>query len=204
MGFPATFNENQHNARVLAGKIAKEKRCPRCGYHGSMPYHVCTAPVDSVNSPKSTSETSALPPTASPDAEKVSEQGQISEKELQRQISQLLRLKGIWFSWSRTDKATRGVVGTPDFLFAIKSQPVAFECKVGNGKLSDDQERVKLQMEQNGWYYFVVRSTADAFEFVKRGLEPRRGRKTLNVKSTLGLTPNVERTTHSPLVPRTC
>jgi hypothetical protein len=38
----------------------------------------------------------------------------------------------------------------------------------------------------------------------ERRAEPRRGRITLNAKSTLELTQTVERKTHSPLVPATC
>lgn len=93
---------------------------------------------------------------------------EISEKQLQKEISQLLNLRGIWFAWSRTDRPTHNIKGTPDFIFSIGGKSLAMECKVGNNDLSDDQKYVRAKMESNGWTYQVIYTTAEAFEFLKQ------------------------------------
>jgi hypothetical protein len=125
---------------------------------------------------KTDAPSNALPPPASPDAPKASEHGsnrptpngeQISEKELQKQVGQLLRLKGVWFDVQRMDKKTRGVVGRPDFLFAWQGRPCAFEFKVGYNQLSSEQSATIETMKAQGWRVAVIRSTQEAFEFLK-------------------------------------
>lgn len=89
-----------------------------------------------------------------------------SERDLQKQIANLLRLRGIWFSWARMDRATTNMLGTPDFLFARAGQACAMEVKFGKGKLRVEQERAVLEMERNGWCVAVVRSVEEAREFL--------------------------------------
>jgi hypothetical protein len=81
-----------------------------------------------------------------------------SEKDLQKQICNLLSLRGIWFSWSRMDCKTTAKVGTPDFLLVSNGIPIALEAKFGNGKLSEEQERTHALMTRDGWKVRVVRS----------------------------------------------
>ncbi len=81
-----------------------------------------------------------------------------SEGELQKQICNLLNLRGIWYSWSRMDRRTTAKVGTPDFLLVVNRVPIALEAKHGKGKLSEDQERTHQQMTRDGWKVRVVRS----------------------------------------------
>lgn len=91
----------------------------------------------------------------------------LSERELQKQVGQLLRLKGVWFDVQRMDKKTRGVVGRPDFLFAWQGRPCAFEFKVGYNQLSSEQSATIETMKAQGWRVAVIRSTQEAFEFLK-------------------------------------
>lgn len=89
------------------------------------------------------------------------------EKELQENIAALLRQRNIWFARQRMDKRATGVVGTPDFLFAFMGKPVAFECKVPSGKVTDDQRKCHDAMAENGWFVYVVMSEAVAVTILK-------------------------------------
>lgn len=89
------------------------------------------------------------------------------EKQVHKQIENWLRLRGIFFIHSRTDKKTTNAVGTPDFVFAWnwerspfidRTTPVAVEVKVNGNKLSDAQKAVRKQMIEDGWNYNVVDS----------------------------------------------
>jgi len=94
-----------------------------------------------------------------------------SEKQLQGQIVQLLRLKGIEPCWHRTDKKSAATIGWPDITFAV-NQPFgacAWEVKIGDGRLSDEQKKmaVRLMSPPNGWRYAVVRSIDEALAILK-------------------------------------
>src|SRR5438105_3384705 len=83
-----------------------------------------------------------------------------TEKLLQEQIANWLRQHDTWFCRSRMDRKTSNGLGTPDFLFTWPYQrggfaPVAVECKIGNATLSEEQERVRKEMLDCGWFYFV-------------------------------------------------
>src|ERR1043165_8946289 len=77
-----------------------------------------------------------------------------SERELQRQIVSLLRLKGIEPIVSRMDKRTSNNIGTPDILFAVigsyraSDTACAWEVKLPGRDLSEDQERMKIRMTE--------------------------------------------------------
>lgn len=88
------------------------------------------------------------------------------EKELQAQIAALLRRNDIWFAWSRSDKRTRNVVGTPDFLFVLEGKPFAWEVKVGNNKLSEEQAKAAGKMIFNGWRHRIIRNYKEALEII--------------------------------------
>ena len=93
-----------------------------------------------------------------------------SEKELQRMIVQLLRLKGIEPIVSRMDRRTSNNVGTPDIIFAITeywwTKAHGWEIKLPQGKLSPEQEAMhkKLMTRPNAWSVKVIRSVQEAIE----------------------------------------
>lgn len=95
-----------------------------------------------------------------------------SEKEVHKQISQWLTLHDIYFCHSRMDRKTTNQRGQPDYMFAWKfdraalARPVAIEVKVGSNKLSDEQKDVMMQMETNGWFYFLVDSLPLLFKLL--------------------------------------
>ena len=91
----------------------------------------------------------------------------ITERKLHAQIRSLLSLKNIVYFESRMDKRTTQKKGAPDFIFATKGIPVAWECKVGKGKLRPEQEEMLCKMEVNGWRIKVVRSLQEASEALK-------------------------------------
>lgn len=95
-----------------------------------------------------------------------------SEKELQRSIVGLLRLKGIEPIVSRMDRRTSNNVGTPDILFAVGGFfngrsydfACAWEIKMPKGELSDQQKAIGCKMIQppNAWCHRVIRSVDQA------------------------------------------
>jgi len=95
-----------------------------------------------------------------------------SEKELQKDVANLLRQRNIWFGASHMDKRSRFTMGAPDFLFVYLSRPFAFECKVGNNKPTEEQYRTHVQMRENGWLVFVVRSLEEAKMFLDGRPQP--------------------------------
>jgi len=98
-----------------------------------------------------------------------------SEKELQNQIINLLRLKGIEVNVSRMDKRKTDRVGWPDLTFALDDAdnyvyyPCAWEVKLPGQKLDSDQEamRQKLTTAPNGWDYCVIHSVDEALKELK-------------------------------------
>ena len=82
------------------------------------------------------------------------------EKKLQEQIKALLRRLGIEANVSRMDRAKTDRTGWPDIVFAINGHAVAVECKSPEGKLTEEQEQLRITMtsKPNCWKYFVVRS----------------------------------------------
>lgn len=90
----------------------------------------------------------------------------ISERELQKQIVNLLNQRDIWHNRSRMDKRATNRRGTPDFLFFHKGRAQAWEVKIGKAELSLEQIDCHLQMRRNGWHVFVVRSLTQAQELL--------------------------------------
>ncbi len=84
------------------------------------------------------------------------------EKELQRDIGNWLRLRGITFVQSRMDKKTRTRKGVSDFLFAIRGRAVALEAKLPGKQPTEDQRRVMAGLAADGWRVAVVRSLDEA------------------------------------------
>lgn len=101
-----------------------------------------------------------------------------SERKLQGQIVNLLRLKGIQVLWHRTDKKSAATVGWPDLTFAVESGlrtiAIGMEVKLPGKKLSTEQQKVAVEMMNppNGWTYHVVTSVDEVLSILRRlGLE---------------------------------
>ncbi len=115
-----------------------------------------------------------------------------SERQLQSQIVNLLRLKGIEVLWHRTDKKSAATIGWPDLTFCVYElapQQVgtpdgtreskilrawqifacAWEIKMPDGELSKEQEKmyIRLGTRPNGWIYRVIRSVDEALKELK-------------------------------------
>jgi len=88
------------------------------------------------------------------------------EAELQKQVANLLRQRDIWFGRSKMNKRSRYTKGAPDFIFAWRNLPFAFECKVNKREPSTDQIDCHAHMRRNGWMVFVVRSLTQAQELL--------------------------------------
>jgi hypothetical protein len=115
------------------------------------------------------------PDTLPPVKDELSSKGDLrQEKQLQVQILNLLRLKGIQVLWHRTDKKTTGTVGWPDLTFAVecglKSVPVGMEVKLPGRKLSPEQQRVAVEMmaPPNSWQYHVVTSVDEVLHILRK------------------------------------
>jgi len=87
-----------------------------------------------------------------------------NERELQGQIASYLRRNNIWFDQDATHKRRTGTAGTPDFIFCINGQAVAFEVKFKDGKLSQDQIDAHAKMTANGWKVFLIFTYKQAVE----------------------------------------
>ena len=98
----------------------------------------------------------------------------VGEKELQRECSNLLRLRGIWFDHS--SHKVRENAGKPDLLFSLNGKPIAVELKAKNGKLSDVQKITLDKMAENGWKIFVVFELEQFRQILNGGgvIEPER------------------------------
>lgn len=117
-----------------------------------------------------------------------------SEKQLQRQIVNLLRLKGVECNVSAMHKRKTDRVGWPDITFCIytlapqiigdrpsqylpqawQTFPCAWEIKMPQGKLTKGQEAMKALLTSgvNGWRHRVIRSVDEALaELTAMGLK---------------------------------
>ncbi len=92
-----------------------------------------------------------------PSAERHAKEEAKVERELHKLIANELLRRGIFAIHSRMDKRSTQAKGVPDFCFVVRGVPIAVECKTEKGQLSREQELVRVQMESNGWLYFVVR-----------------------------------------------
>lgn len=90
------------------------------------------------------------------------------ESELQKRVTQLLRLKAITFMVPVFGRKTRMTVGWTDITFAIRGQACGWELKTGTNQLSADQKALHEKLTAEGWKISVIRSLEDAFEFLKQ------------------------------------
>jgi hypothetical protein len=108
-----------------------------------------------------------------------------SERDLHKQIANLLRLRGIEFFSSRMDKRTTTQVGMPDFLFSIKYRPsyddttasllnwpvaCAWELKLPGKKLDPEQQAMfeRMSTGTNGWQCSVITSVDEALAELRK------------------------------------
>lgn len=95
------------------------------------------------------------------------------EKELQERCIALLRLRGIFVNYSRTDKRKRDKTGVPDLVFCFKPQgwaygiPCAWELKRPGEHPTVEQVKVMQQMMDNGWLIRVITSEEQMLECLK-------------------------------------
>ena len=91
-----------------------------------------------------------------------------TERQLQGQLVNLLRLRGIEPLWHRTDKRSAATVGWPDLTFALNSVPILWEVKLQGAKLSDEQQALRPRLIANGWDYYVLHSVDEALAILRR------------------------------------
>lgn len=88
-----------------------------------------------------------------------------SEKELQDQIEQFLRMRGVkWIVRSRMDRKTTNQKGNPDFLFVYHGTPMAWEAKLPGESLRVEQHQAAVNMLQDGWHWRVITDLSEAKE----------------------------------------
>lgn len=98
-----------------------------------------------------------------------------NEKDLQKQVISYLRLKGIEVNVSRMDKRKTDAVGWPDLCFSVmreaddETYPCLWECKLGEGKLSVEQQQmhIRLSTPPNYWRIKIIRSLNDCIAALK-------------------------------------
>lgn len=96
-----------------------------------------------------------------------------SERQLQRQIVQYLRLRGIEPLWHRTDKRSHATIGWPDITAAVKvhgiPMPLGIEVKFGTGTLSREQTdmHARLQASPNCWRIVVIRNFTEVVDLLR-------------------------------------
>lgn len=97
-------------------------------------------------------------------ARKQNDRAATSERQLQDNISRLLRSSLIVFFWQRMDRRTTGVVGTPDYLFAVNGHACAFEVKMPGQKLTPEQTALHIGMRANGWRVWIIYNEREAVD----------------------------------------
>ena len=78
------------------------------------------------------------------------------ERELQGQIVNLLRLRGIVVGWGATNTKSHYTRSWPDLTFAVRGIPCAWEVKLPGQEPTDEQAECHRQMRENGWRVEVV------------------------------------------------
>lgn len=91
-----------------------------------------------------------------------------TEKELQLQISALLRRKGLYFDCDSMARKRVGTLGAPDFQFPYMGRFVAWEVKVIGGALSPVQAKVRDQIISQGGEWRLIRDLFQAQEHLKQ------------------------------------
>jgi hypothetical protein len=92
---------------------------------------------------------------------------ELPEREIQKQLSNLLRLKGVTFCTPVYGRKTRMKTGWPDYTFAIAGQACAWEAKTGSNDPTYEQQLVMTAMIKEGWHVAVIRRVEEGFDFLK-------------------------------------
>jgi hypothetical protein len=91
-----------------------------------------------------------------------------SEKELQKQICNLLRLRGIIFLNPAMSKKSPLPIGWPDFTIFLDGGKVLFlECKFEGGKLTDEQFIYATRLANRGYAHHVVRTLREVQDLLQ-------------------------------------
>lgn len=105
-----------------------------------------------------------------------------SEKEAQKEICQLLSVKGIELICPPMNRKSSLPVGWPDMSFAYKPKgcsyavPTALEVKVWGAKPRPEQSARHEAMRRNGWLVYVVSGAAEVQD-IFRDLDAEHGKK---------------------------
>lgn len=90
-----------------------------------------------------------------------------SEGDLQKQISSLLRIRGVPFINPPMRKKSQLPPGWPDYtIFLPFGRVVMLECKVGKNDLDPDQIKVRNVLLAHLHEYYVVRTLDEAKEIL--------------------------------------
>lgn len=85
------------------------------------------------------------------------------EREIQKQISNYLRLLCVPFNQDAMHRKRTGTVGWPDFVFPYKGFAVFFECKCPWSRtLRPEQEQVRESIIKQGGVWRLITSLAEA------------------------------------------
>jgi hypothetical protein len=85
------------------------------------------------------------------------------EKQLQNQVANELRRRGLWFDQDGMNRRRTGTIGTPDFLFPFHGRFVAFECKCPwSRKLRPEQESARDAIIAQGGEWRLITSLVEA------------------------------------------
>ncbi len=92
-----------------------------------------------------------------------------SERELQRQIANSLRLNDIPFNQDSMHKKRTGTLGWPDFTIVHKGETMFIEAKFGDGELSPEQVELHRRFALRGVKVHVVTSFTQYLGLLKGG-----------------------------------
>jgi hypothetical protein len=89
-----------------------------------------------------------------------------AEGQLHEQIFALLKRNDIPYVHAPMFKRSTLPTGMPDFLFAWRGFPIAWECKVGKNTTKMDQDRMIVRLEACGWFVFIIHDLQQAQEIL--------------------------------------
>lgn len=90
------------------------------------------------------------------------------ESELQEKCIEYLKKNDIYYINKYGDG--RSAKGCPDLLCCINGKFVAFELKVGNGKMKPDQRIHKVRIERSGGIHYTPRSLDEFKVMINRNM----------------------------------
>lgn len=87
-------------------------------------------------------------------------------RDLHLPFKRILETRGIFYAYSRSDRATGQREGIPDFLLAVDGVPIAVEFKRPGQKPRKEQRECMEEMQRNGWRVSVQTSVQEAWKWV--------------------------------------